>query len=214
MSVVSASIIFSLSRVAAGWVYYHSPMSIVAHFEAHELPRVLNTTGHIVLPPPGKYPPKHIPNSPEEDVRVDYDLLFPFNITLCYGKEWHRFPGNYLVPDAVTVRWIKSEFDGMLPGHFTPTLRSGGLMERLKGTHVIPYGLNDLNKEEPSFYVRHYRNGNLSRRLTYVLFLGQRYCMRLPRRFLFSSPLRIFPSRTGLHAGHGGMGARQMRPLP
>ena len=146
--------VFSVSRIAAQLMYYHSPMSVVAHFEAFELPRVLNNTGYVVLPPPGKFSPKHIPQSAEEDVRVDYDLLYPFNITLCYGKEWHRFPGNFLVPDSINVRWIKSEFDGMLPGHFKQTARKGGLLDRLPGTHAVPYGLNDLNNEEPSFYVR------------------------------------------------------------
>ncbi|KAJ3558974.1 hypothetical protein NM688_g620 [Phlebia brevispora] len=152
LSVVSASIILSASRIAAQWVYYHAPMSVVAHFEAYELPLVLNNTGLIRLPL--KFADrKHIPENAEDDIRVDYDMLSPFELKLCYGKDWHRFPGNYLVPDSVKVEWIKSEFDGMLPGHFTPTPREGGLMDRLKGTHAIPYGLNDLNKEEPSFYV-------------------------------------------------------------
>ena len=99
--------------------------------------------------------------------RIDYDLITPFNLTLCIGKEWHRFPGHYLVPDGVHVEWIKSEFDGMLPGHFKRTERAAGLTERPKGTHAIPYGLNDLNKEEPSFYVSHAicaRNGALTAR--------------------------------------------------
>ena len=127
-------------------------MTLMYYLEAYEIPKVLNTTGYVRLPPPqvGRY---KIPESEADEPRVDYDLIYPFNLTLCVGKEWHRFPSHYLVPDGVRVEWIKSEFDGMLPGHFTPTERKGGLMERLKGTHVVPQGLNDLNKEEPSFYV-------------------------------------------------------------
>ncbi|PSS29616.1 hypothetical protein PHLCEN_2v2764 [Hermanssonia centrifuga] len=153
LSVVSASIVLSVSRGVAQWKYYHSPMSVVAHFEAYELVRLLNTTGHVYIPPPKYHRRRRIPTSEEEEPRINYDLLYPFNLTLCLGKDWHRFPGNYLVPDSVKVEWIKSEFDGMLPGHFAPTPREAGLVGRIEGTHVIPQGLNDLNKEEPSFYV-------------------------------------------------------------
>ena len=76
-----------------------------------------------------------------------------WGLRLCVGKEWHRFQGHFLVPDGVRVDWIKSEFDGMLPGHFVETAREGGLLERAKGTRVVPADLNDLNKEAPSFYV-------------------------------------------------------------
>lgn len=127
-------------------------MALMNHFEAFEIPRILNTTGHVYLPPPPKNK-RRIPESADEEPRIDYDLITPFNLTLCYGKEWYRFPGSYLVPDGVTVEWVKSEFDGMLPGHFRRTLREGGLMVRDQGTRVVPKGLNDLNKEEPSFYV-------------------------------------------------------------
>lgn len=153
LSVVAASAVLSISRITAQWVYYHSPMSVIAHFEAFELPQILNNTGYIVLPPAGKFSHNHIPANAEEDIRVDYDLLYPFNLTLCYGKEWHRFPGNYLVSDSVKVAFIKSEFDGMLPGQFKVTDPKGGLSERIQGTRAVPYGLNDLNREEPSFYV-------------------------------------------------------------
>lgn len=155
LSVVAASIVISISRGFAQWRYYHAPMTVMYHFETYEIPTVLNNTGHILLPPPNNSTQYRIPESAEEEPRVDYDLIFPFNVTLCVGKEWHRFPGSYLVPDGVRVEWIKSEFDGMLPGHFKPTPREGGLQARPLGTQSIPHGLNDLNKEEPSFYVSH-----------------------------------------------------------
>lgn len=128
-------------------------MALTNYFEAYEIPRILNSTGYVNLPPPlpaGQLPTSDADNS---EIRLDYDLINPFNLTLCYGKEWHRFPGSYLVPDGVSVEWVKSEFDGMLPGHFKRTPREGGLASRIHGTRVVPYGLNDLNKEEPSFYV-------------------------------------------------------------
>lgn len=153
LSVVTATSVISISRGIALYKYYHAPMALTNYFEAYEIPRILNTTGFVSLPPPlapGQIPTSDLDNP---DVRFDYDLINPFNLTLCYGKEWHRFPGSYLVPDGVTVEWIKSEFDGMLPGHFRKTPREGGLASRVHGTRVVPKGLNDLNKEEPSFYV-------------------------------------------------------------
>jgi alpha-1,2-mannosyltransferase len=154
LSVVAASIVMSISRGVAQFQYYYAPMGLMYHFESHELPRVLNATGYVHLPPPRDPGDRRIPESAEEEPRVDYELIRPFNLTLCYGKEWHRFPGSFFVPDGVNVEWIKSEFDGMLPGHFKPTPKEGGLMSRIHGTRVVPSGLNDLNKEEPSFYVR------------------------------------------------------------
>lgn len=152
LSVVTASMVFSLSRILAHYEYYHAPMSIAFKFETEELPRFLNTTGHITLPSPR---PANATRSRYDDEdskpRIDYSPIKDFDLRLCLGKEWYRFPGHFLIPDGVQVRWIKSEFDGMLPGHFQPT--KGGLLERQKGTKFVPAGLNDLNKEAPEFYV-------------------------------------------------------------
>ena len=136
------------------WEYYHAPMTIAFRLETQELPRLLNATGYITLPPPRDTPDNRHDRDDEEQPRIDFAPLGVMNVTLCLGKEWYRFPGHYLVPDGVRVRWIKSEFDGMLPGHFKPTPREDGLMARVRGTRAIPHGLNDLNMEEPSFYVR------------------------------------------------------------
>ncbi|CDO73179.1 Glycosyltransferase Family 22 protein [Trametes cinnabarina] len=125
LSVVAASCILSVSRIMAHWKYYHAPMSVTHALEAAE----------------------------DELPRIDLSLVEEWGLRLCVGKEWHRFPGHFLVPDGVRVDWIKSEFDGMLPGHFAETGRRGGLLERVKGTRVVPKDLNDLNKEAPQLYV-------------------------------------------------------------
>ncbi|KAJ3488191.1 hypothetical protein NLI96_g3010 [Meripilus lineatus] len=152
LSVVSASMIFSITRSLAHWEYYHAPMTIVYRFETQELPRLLNATGYIHLPPPRESDsPKY--DDDESSPRIDFSPLEKFDLKLCIGKEWHRFPGHFLVPDGVRVEWVKSEFDGMLPGHFVKTGKYGGLLERQKGTKFVPEGLNDLNKEAPAFYV-------------------------------------------------------------
>ncbi|KAL4246967.1 Mannosyltransferase [Abortiporus biennis] len=152
LSVIAAFMVISVSRILAHWEYYHAPMTLVYKFDSQEIPRLFNSTGHVHLPPPpqGAYDRYH---EEEQAPRIDYaPFLKEFDLKLCLGKEWYRFPGHYLVPDGVRVDWIKSEFDGMLPGHFLETAKDAGVMERLKGTLVVPPGLNDLNKEAPQFY--------------------------------------------------------------
>ncbi|KAI5289199.1 mannosyltransferase, partial [Ascosphaera acerosa] len=68
--------------------------------------------------------------------------------TVCYGKEWYRFPSSYLLPDGMRAKFIRSEFDGLLPGEFVH--RPGDL---LHGTSVIPANMNDLNIGDPSKYI-------------------------------------------------------------
>lgn len=160
LSVVSASCLISLSRIVAHWKYYHAPLSVTYALEAVEVPRVLNATGHIYLPPPqpltadGKTRSARRREAEEAGTRVDTSAIAEFGLRLCLGKEWYRFPGHFLVPDGVRVDWVKSAFDGMLPGHFAETPRTAGLVDRVKGTRVVPPCLNDLNKEAPELYVR------------------------------------------------------------
>ena len=40
---------------------------------------------------------------------------FEPRVTLCYGSEWYRYPGSYLIPEGIEVQWVRSEFDGMMP---------------------------------------------------------------------------------------------------
>lgn len=78
-----------------------------------------------------------------------------FDLRLCLGKEWYRFPGHYLVPNGVKVDFVKSEFGGLLPAHFEEShakLTFNGWWDR-PGSRITPANLNDLNKEAPEFYV-------------------------------------------------------------
>ena len=107
----------------------------------------------------------------EEDIPpIDLSPVKQFDLKLCLGKEWHRFPGNYLVPSSsgIQVEFVKSEFNGMLPRHFeTETTRTStdeandiDLVDLTKmwwlkpQTRYVPNDLNDLNKEDSSHYVR------------------------------------------------------------
>jgi len=68
------------------------------------------------------------------------------NVTICVGKEWYHFPTHYFMPNNTRIGFVKSKFDGLLPGYF----KEG---ENHIGTWVIPEGMNDLNKEEFDKYV-------------------------------------------------------------
>ncbi|CCL98089.1 uncharacterized protein FIBRA_00083 [Fibroporia radiculosa] len=150
LSIVSASCILSMSHIMTQWKYYHAPLSAYHALEAEEIPRILNTTGHIYIPPLSDRPRRL---DDDDHPRIDPALVEALGLRLCVGKEWHRFPGHYIVPEGVRVDWIKSEFNGMLPAHFIETPKAWGLPARMQGTRMTPVGLNDLNEEAPEFYV-------------------------------------------------------------
>ncbi|KAJ5385451.1 GPI mannosyltransferase [Penicillium concentricum] len=70
--------------------------------------------------------------------------------SVCFGKEWYRFPSSYFLPNNMRAKFIRSEFRGLLPGEFPDSPSSLG---RLDGASQIPSGMNDLNIEDPSKYV-------------------------------------------------------------
>ncbi|KAG6841767.1 hypothetical protein C0991_007096 [Blastosporella zonata] len=145
LSVVAATSIISFSRIMALWNYYHAPMTAVWALETQEIPRILNTTGLL---------PTYLNVSEDERPRIDLSPIKHLDLQLCVGKEWHRFPGSYLVPNGISVEFIKSEFNGLLPGHFSSIPGNSTSQWWLRpGTSNVPKDQNDLNKEEPSHYV-------------------------------------------------------------
>ncbi|GLB35861.1 putative mannosyltransferase [Lyophyllum shimeji] len=146
LSVIAATSILSVSRIMALWHYYHAPMTVVWALETQELPRLLKETGLL---------PTYSSTPEDETPRIDLSPIKNFDLRLCVGKEWHRFPGSYLVPDGVSVEFVNCEFDGLLPGHFTdiPAQEGSSTWWLRPGTSHIPEHQNDLNKEEPSRYV-------------------------------------------------------------
>lgn len=146
--VILASTILSVSRIFAQSRYYHAPLGIAYRFESEELPRILNVSGLLKTPPPST---KLF--DPEETHRIDLSPIKQFGLRLCFGKEWYRFPGHYLIPDGIDVQFIKSEFNGLLPRHFNSSTGNGTVWKR-DATRNTPSGLNDLNKENMGQYVR------------------------------------------------------------
>ncbi|EXJ87988.1 alpha-1,2-mannosyltransferase [Capronia coronata CBS 617.96] len=69
--------------------------------------------------------------------------------TVCFGKDWYRFPSSHFLPDDVHAKFIKSEFDGLLPGEFHEGNAGFGFFQ---GTWLVPSGMNDQNREDLGKY--------------------------------------------------------------
>lgn len=69
---------------------------------------------------------------------------------VCLGKEWYRFPSSYFLPSGMRAKFVKSAFDGLLPGQFNEAKTGFGFFP---GTWLIPPGMNDQNIEDPSKHV-------------------------------------------------------------
>ena len=68
---------------------------------------------------------------------------------VCLGKEWYRFPSSYVLPKKMRAKFIKSAFDGLLPGQFPDKVTESSLLP----TWVMPTGMNDQNIEDRAKYV-------------------------------------------------------------
>lgn len=69
---------------------------------------------------------------------------------VCLGKDWYRFPSSYFLPSNMRAKFIKSAFDGLLPGQFNEAKTGFGFFP---GTWLIPPGMNDQNIEDPGKHV-------------------------------------------------------------
>ncbi|KAL7752429.1 mannosyltransferase [Sorochytrium milnesiophthora] len=72
--------------------------------------------------------------------------------TVCVGKEWHRFPNSFFLPDGVRLAWVKSHYVGLLPGFYTAPVGQGVLAASAVA-HLDMYRMNDMNREETDRYV-------------------------------------------------------------
>ena len=69
--------------------------------------------------------------------------------TICLGKEWYRFPSSFFIPNTSRASFVKSAFDGLLPGQFYESGDSGWR----SSTWIVPDGMNDQNLEDLSHLV-------------------------------------------------------------
>jgi len=70
--------------------------------------------------------------------------------SVCFGKDWYRFPSSYHLPKNMHAKFIKSEFNGLLPGEFSEARTGFGLWS---GAWLEPPGMNDQNIEDLGKYV-------------------------------------------------------------
>ncbi|KAG7142013.1 Alpha-1 like protein [Verticillium longisporum] len=70
--------------------------------------------------------------------------------SVCFGKEWYRFPSSYFLPRDMRPKFVRSEFRGLLPGEFSEARIGFGFWS---GTWLPTSGLNDRNQEDLSKYV-------------------------------------------------------------
>jgi len=70
-------------------------------------------------------------------------------IQICVGKEWYRFPSSFFLPrDNVSLRFLKSDFSGLLPKPY-----ENAIPHVSDATSRIPTTMNDENREEMDRYV-------------------------------------------------------------
>jgi alpha-1,2-mannosyltransferase len=70
--------------------------------------------------------------------------------TVCFGKDWYRFPSSFFLPRDMHAKFVRSEFRGLLPGEFSEARTGFGFWS---GTWLPTIGLNDRNEEDPGKYV-------------------------------------------------------------
>ncbi|KAK3069411.1 mannosyltransferase [Teratosphaeriaceae sp. CCFEE 6253] len=71
--------------------------------------------------------------------------------TVCLGKEWYRFPSHLLLPAGTKAKFLKTEFDGLLPGEFSE-IPGGQGFGMFPGAWLVPTGMNDGNREDLGKY--------------------------------------------------------------
>ncbi|KAK0636491.1 glycosyltransferase family 22 protein [Bombardia bombarda] len=70
--------------------------------------------------------------------------------SVCFGKEWYRFPSSYFLPRDMHAKFVRSEFRGLLPGEFSEARTGFGFWS---GTWLPTLGLNGRNEEDLGKYV-------------------------------------------------------------
>lgn len=64
-------------------------------------------------------------------------------VNVCVGKEWYHYPNSFFLPQSYRFRFVKSGFDGLLPGDFKEDY------ENFKDvTSFVPLHMNNKNRFE------------------------------------------------------------------
>ncbi|GAA5936586.1 hypothetical protein JCM3775_000138 [Rhodotorula graminis] len=152
-AVIILSGLLSFARISALHNYYHAPFNAYHHLQNYELARVA-LIAHPELAPAidPSLPHAEFAELLNKEQALDTrEALSPLNLRLCVGKEWHRFPSSWLVPDEVETRWIQSAFDGIMPAVWEAPGKGKGLFGR--ATATVPEGMNMFNRAEEGRFV-------------------------------------------------------------
>ncbi|KAL1916487.1 uncharacterized protein VTP21DRAFT_5678 [Calcarisporiella thermophila] len=119
-SILLLSAVLSISRIVSLYSHYHAPLEVYEHFSLKEWPAFVQ---------------RNMTTQNEE-------------VNVCVGKEWYRFPSHYFLPHGTRLRFLRSEFRGLLPAYFAEG------ESRRDGTSRLPqWKMNDVNREEMDRYV-------------------------------------------------------------
>ncbi|KAF7552269.1 hypothetical protein G7Z17_g4418 [Cylindrodendrum hubeiense] len=69
--------------------------------------------------------------------------------SVCFAKEWYRFPSSYFLPRDMHAKFVRSEFRGLLPGEFSEADTGFGVWS---GTWMPTNGMNGHNEEDLGKY--------------------------------------------------------------
>lgn len=124
---------------------------------------------------------------------------------VCLAKEWYRFPSSYFLPNGMKAKFIKSEFDGLLPGEFAEAKTGFGFWS---GAWLVPPGMNDRNEEDLAKYVGFEVTCSEKEKkgLTYT---DKHPRLLVPSRHLLSW-LCCVKTRATLHPGHRQLGGSEV----
>lgn len=80
----------------------------------------------------------HAPLDIAMELQVQDENLKLKEVNVCFGKDWYRFPSSFSLPSTkYSVRFVKSEFNGILPAYYA----DGG-----NSTQIAHPYFNDLNQ--------------------------------------------------------------------
>lgn len=149
----------SVSRTFALYFHYHAPLDLYLHVRTF----------------PSAVPPINANTTISQTSDAH-------QYNLCIGKEWYRFPSHYFLPEGVRLRYLKSDFSGLLPKYFeeqstahngsdTTVIKEHGrkayaaaLRSGRRMTDIEVEGMNDLNQEVFDRYVSEHHFVFLSRK--------------------------------------------------
>ncbi|KAM9953215.1 hypothetical protein ACTFIR_008278 [Dictyostelium discoideum] len=133
--IIICFILLSVSRIYSTYVNYTAPFNTLTHLNNNVL---LN--GNISISNFSK----------NNNILKSNNNNNKKSVNICIGKEWHRYPSNFFLPNdnneiEFNLKFIESDFKGHLPKPFS-TLPNG--------TAIIPTNMNDQNKQEFDRYIK------------------------------------------------------------